>query len=99
MKANQYSNSYGFIRRRPNVPLQSAAKPSSDRPQLSSHPQIPPRRAVVNDYPALRPSQNNVPADDAPEIDRDLQASLEALSDCDKPNKKLKRRKFDLRLS
>lgn len=106
MKSNQYTNIDGFVRRRPNVPLQSAGKPSPARPQLSSNPSVPPRRrAALNDYPALRPSQSSqarpqleATADSSPELDGDLQASLNALSDGDTPAVDNKRRKFGLHL-
>jgi LCP family protein required for cell wall assembly len=101
MKSNQYTNIDGFIRRRANAPLQSAGKPSPARPQLSSRPAEPPRRrAVINDYPALQPSQSSQPrpqletaTDLSSALDSDLQASLNALSDGDKPSKRPRSRR------
>lgn len=99
MKSNQYTNIDGFVRRRPRVELPSAGQPSVGRPQLSSAPTEAPRRSMINDYPALRPSQPQVDANfsgvgEQPEIDDDLRASLSALSDGDIPGANVKKRRF-----
>lgn len=101
MKSNQYTNIDGFVRRRSNVELRPAGQLTPKRPPLTSRPsEVPRRRTTINDYPALRPSQPRTAADTIgdqplPEIDNDLQASLNALSDSgDISGANVKKRRF-----